>query len=122
MIEVRVEGRVRITTFSGSVDSAELLGHIDRLTGAPGFDPTLDSLVDLRALTDLAFDGKDVGEVDRRFRRAVPVGVSRRMAIVASSPITYGYARSFEGQHGDADEIRIFDDMAAARAWIGLSA
>lgn len=121
MIETRIEGRVRITTFGGAVDGAELLRHAERILNAPDYDPSLHSLVDLRGLTEVGFDSEDVGETDRRYRRAASSGVTRLLAIVATTPLTYGYARAFENQHGETDEIRIFNDMDAARAWLGMT-
>ena len=121
MIEARVEGRTRIATYRGVVDGLELRRYIEELIAAPDFDPTLDSLVDLRELSDPRFTSADVGDVDRRFRSIVPPGAHRRVAIVASAPLVYGYARAFENQHGDGDEVRIFDDMDAARTWLGLA-
>jgi hypothetical protein len=120
MIDIEVEGGVRITRFTGELTAEDLRQHAELMTRDPDYDPSLDSLADLTRLESLRFDSTDVGEVARAFRR-INQGHDRRVAIVADSPVAYGYARAYEAQHLAGDEIRIFRDPKEARAWLGLA-
>jgi hypothetical protein len=120
MIAMRIEGRVRVTELTGAVSAADLREHMRRVFEDPTFDPSLDSLVDMRGLEGVAFDSADVGEIDREWGRRTE-GVQRRLAFVTGSPVALGYARSFQLQHASAgDVIELFDDVASARRWLGL--
>ena len=120
MIDVRIEGRVRVTTFRGSLTTDELLQHAKAVLGSPDYDPSMDSLVDLSGITDLRVTTTDVGRVEADFARATQNHV-RRIAFVTTSPLTFGYARAYQTQHGETrDEVEIFEDLETARRWIGL--
>ena len=120
MIDIRIEGRVRVSTFSGALSTDELLRHAKTVLSSPDYDPSMDSLVDMSGITDLRVTTTDVGRVEADFARATQNHV-RRIAFVATSPLTFGYARAYQTQHDEAqDEVEIFEDLAAARRWIGL--
>ena len=121
MISMQVEGKVRVTELSGEVTADDLHAHMERVFSDPGFDPSLDSLVDMRGLEKVGFDSADVAEIDRAYAERAR-DFRRRLAFVPGSPVSLGYARSFELQHAsERDQVRIFDDMESARRWLGLA-
>ena len=116
MIEIHVEGRVRMTTLSGRVTGEELVAASAANLRAPDYDPTLDSLVDLRAVTSIDFSATEVTAVAGLYSE-VRKGNGQRMAVVGATPVAIGYSRAFEIQGGA--EVRQFETLEEARAWLG---
>ena len=115
MIEIHVEGRIRVTTLSGQVTGDELIrASVANLRG-PDYDPTLVSLVDLRAVTSIDFGAADVTSVAGLYSE-VRKGAPQRMAVVGATPVALGYSRAFEIQGGA--EVRQFATMEEARNWL----
>jgi hypothetical protein len=47
---------------------------------------------------------------------------TRRVAVVASTDLSYGYARMFQGFREDPNaEVQVFRTRADAKAWLGLA-
>ncbi len=122
VIEVRIEGTVRVSAFAGDI-SRELLRQFAAETMASSdYDPSMDSLVDMRDVTGLLLDEEAIGDIQRRYAELGAGRSPRRLAFVVDSPTTFGYARLFRSLHSACvDEIRIFEAMFDARRWLGLS-
>jgi hypothetical protein len=121
MIDVRTEGRVRIVTFTGELTPEELLKYSVSTVNSGSFDPGMDSLVDLRALTGMTVSSIDIGETERLFAERTR-GVHRRLAIVVGSPVTLGFARAYQIQHSESGDVtEIFNELDDARRWLGLA-
>ena len=114
----------RVAVYSGTVDDTELLGTYNALISSPGYDASLNDLVDLRAVEKLDVTGDALRELARAFALVVDRRRYRtRRAIVAPMDHVYGMARMYEILRSDApEEIRVFRDMEAARAWLGAMA
>jgi hypothetical protein len=121
--ELVAEPRARIATLSGVIDDRLLSDAYRHLLAAPGFDPGLPDLVDLRAVTRLEVTSNGLRHLIADFQLAYRHTARRRVAIVAIDNATYGMARMYELLRGvDPPEvIQVFRDHAAAMAWLGRS-
>ena len=121
LIEVRIEGRVRVSAFAGDISQEFLRTFAATTMASPDYDPSLDSLVDMRGVTTMALDRGTVGYIERDYAARGAGLTPRRLAFVVDSPTTFGYARQFSAMHsGSADEVRVFEAVFDARRWLGL--
>ena len=123
MIRFRVDAahRVRIAEFLGVVDDDELLGSYGRLVDEPGYDPTLDDLVDMRRIERLEVSSTALRRMVEMFAPLVPRDPPTRLAIVAPKDHVYGLSRMYEMLSTDTpEEIRVFREYDPAVKWLGL--
>lgn len=105
------------TTAQGALTGQEILTYFQRLREDPDFNPSYDSLIDLRGLIEHPMSTGDIKTVSgyRVFNQ------ESRRAIVAEKDVSFGMARMYEMQRGpEPDQIKVFRDMAEARRWLGL--
>ena len=107
-----------LVRLSGFVDNAELDDVRRRIREDPGFAPTDRYLVDMRAVTVLAYSSSRVRHVamTQIFRGG------QRRAIVAATDEQYGVARmfaTFAALEGEVAEV--FREWAPAVEWLGLT-
>jgi hypothetical protein len=117
-----VEG-VRHSVLSGDIGDRELVDAYRRVIAAPDFDPTLNGLVDLRAVGQLSVTASGIWELSEVLRAADWPGAPRRVAIVASSDFHFGMARmvaTLLSTGGLTTEYHAFREMREARDWLGL--
>jgi hypothetical protein len=86
-----------------------------------------DEVVDLGPVERLVVSSGDRVRAFAELASAMDVpGVSSRLAIVASSDLTYGFARMFETyremNQGAQKSVSVFRSMAAAMEWLGVPA
>lgn len=123
MIEIHYEadGRVRVQTFSGEVSAEEYVRTIRQLVDAADFDPTIDALIDLRRVTGSDITASAVRSVVGTMHSSRATA-PHKLAFVVSSALTMGYARAYQIMSDEGpEEIRIFEEMEEARAWLGLT-
>lgn len=113
----RAQGVV-LVRLSGLVDNAELDDVRRRIREDPGFAPTHRYIVDMRAVTVLAYSSSRVRHVamTQIFRGG------QRRAIVAATDEQYGVARmfaTFAALEGEVAEV--FRDWPPAAEWLGLT-
>lgn len=122
-VTVNAAERVRYSVFAGTICDADVVDVYRRTFEAPDLDPSLDGLVDLRAVRELAVTPAGLERVAMLLRKVDALGGSRRVAIVATADATFGMGRMFEAfraTRGSCTEYRVFRDMAEARQWLGL--
>ncbi|HOX07652.1 MAG TPA: STAS/SEC14 domain-containing protein [Planctomycetota bacterium] len=114
--------RVVATTFSGQISGAEILRYQQEVWGDEAvseFDVLLDFTSAVR--TDVSVE--QLRELAAR-SHVIDGAVPSRMALVAVGPIAvtgvHVYKAARESFQGCAREVRVFDRLADARAWLGL--
>ncbi|HEX6587949.1 MAG TPA: STAS/SEC14 domain-containing protein [Longimicrobiales bacterium] len=117
MYQLRIEGHIRVSTFSGPVTKEDVAQAMVQLRELDAPHAT-DALVDLTAAEKIAFDSFTVHTIaDWSNSRASGVR-PRRVAFAVADPVAYGYARAFQMLGGEGMELRIFRSVDAARAWL----
>jgi hypothetical protein len=108
--------RVVWSTGVGVLTKEDILGHMDRISNDPDFDPDFCQMADFRQITGIEFGPEDVREFAQR---SIYSSRSRR-AIVVKDDLQFGLARMFEiyrelnGETG----IRVFRTFDEAVDWI----
>jgi len=119
MLSYRIDGHRRLimATASGRLTIEQALDHLDRLTNDPEFDPSFRLLGDYRNAT---FSELTPEFLRRIVDRAVTIAAPRR-AYVVSSETQAGIvrvAKVYGELAGRSGEVRLFDDIDAATAWL----
>jgi len=113
--------RTRIATFTGVVDDAQLAEAYGGLLSQPDYDASLDDLADMRSVERLEVSTHMVRQLVDMFTPIDTLGLTTRLAIVASRDHVFGMARMYEILRSDAPEqIRVFRDYDEAIGWLGL--
>ena len=113
--------RIRVAEFSGRVNAEELLSSYSALIAAVDYDPTVDDLVDMRAVEHLELGADAVQRLVSLFIPLDGTAPPTRLAIVAPSDELFGMARMYQILRTDAPgEIEVFRDRVDADRWIGL--
>lgn len=109
---------VLVSRLWGVLTGDEIDEHRRRIRADPAFDPTLRYIVDMRALTVMAYASSRV-----RHAAAAPIfrGAQRR-AIVAATDEQYGVARMFATFAAlEGEIVEVFRDWSPAAEWLGLT-
>lgn len=113
------ERGARIATFYGMVDGDDLLRAYQGQLADPGYDATLDDLVDLRAVDGLDVSAAALRELMAMFSRVDEMGYATRLAIVAHDDLGYGLGRMYEMMRtGAPEEVCVFRDLDEALDWL----
>ncbi len=105
-----------MTSGTGILTKEDILGHMDRITKDPDFDPEFSQLIDFREITGIDFGPVEV----REFAERNIFSAKSRRAIVVKNSLHFGLARMFEihrdlnGESG----IRVFRVYEEAMDWI----
>jgi hypothetical protein len=124
-IRFRVDpaARVRFAVIEGTIGDDELVDAYAAVLGDPDFDPTLNDLVDARAVRRVDVTPVGVRRLADLVQQIDRLALPTKVAVVAPDDVAYDTARMYEalraGQHAPA-EHRVFRDMAEARQWLGL--
>ena len=109
---------VVFTLFEGRVTNEELLDHQQRLSADPDFRPTMNQIMDVRGVTEVAYTAFGVRSV------ATPrifASGSRRAIVVDAAAAAYGYVHMFQTLRSQSGEdIKIFSTVEDAHRWLGL--
>ena len=124
-IRIRVDAgaRVRHAVLEGTVDDDELVDAYAGVLADPDFDPTLNDLVDARAVRRVDVTPAGVRRLADLTQQIDRLSLPTKIAIVVPDDSAYDVARMYEAlrvsQHAPA-EHRVFRDMPEARRWLGL--
>jgi hypothetical protein len=124
-IRIRVDAaaRVRHSVLEGTVGDDELVDAYAAVLGDPDFDPTLNDLVDARAVRRVDVTPVGVRRLADLVQQIDRLALPTKVAVVAADDVSYDTARMYEAlraaQHAPA-EHRVFRDMMEARRWLGL--
>jgi hypothetical protein len=110
------ERRLVMSSGTGVLTKADILGHMDRLSKDPDFDPDFSQVSDFTQLTGINIGPEDVRQLAER---NIFSPRSRR-AFVVKDDLQFGLARMFEihrelkGETG----IRVFRTLDEALDWV----
>lgn len=110
------ERRLVLSSGTGVLTKEDIIGHMDRLSNDPDFDPDFSQLIDFTQITALEIDAEDV----RQFAKRNIFSPRSRRALVVKDDLQFGLARMFQihrelnGEEG----IRVFRSFNEALDWI----
>jgi hypothetical protein len=113
--------RVLCVRLHGEVTDEDLLGYARHVTQDLGLPPQHHELIDLRDISVPRASTPTLRRVAQMFEDAErePAGV--KVGFVATSDAAYGLARMYQALRDRSPvQMRVFRDMAGARAWLGL--
>jgi hypothetical protein len=115
---IDVRAGVVFTVFEGHVTNEDLLDHQKRMSADPDFRPTMNHVIDARAVTEVAVSAFGLRLLAARSNLAPG---SRRAIIEGDSISSYAYLRMFQTlrSHSGGD-TRIFSKVEDAHRWLGL--
>jgi hypothetical protein len=122
-ITVNTAERVRYSVFSGTINDKDLLDAYARSLQAPDFDPTLNGLVDARAVRRVDVTPAGLRHLADLIQTVDRLQLPTKVAIVAESDVAFGMARMYQSIRADGgapSEHRVFREMSEAREWLGL--
>jgi hypothetical protein len=113
-----------VVVFDGSVTDEDLLKYARHALENPDVPSGHDELIDLRAVQDGGqISSHALRRVADMFTRTDETPERTRVALVASSDVSYGLSRMYQAFRSDSPlDLRVFREMGEARAWLGLPA
>ena len=122
-----VSNCVRYTVGTGTLTDRDFVDCYAAMVADPGYDPSLDQLVDLTAVERFevtSVGARELGDLMRLSDALIPDRVRPRVAAVAASDegiaILWMY-RSVREHRGSPVKLAIFWSLDDARSWLGLS-
>ena len=116
--EVDHAHRIRRAIYRGVITEPILLGAYEELISDPGYDLTLNDLVDMRAVSRLEVGPDAVRQLVDLFAHP-GAGATNRCAIVAATDHIFGMARMYELLSSNSTEqIHVFRDIESAEQWL----
>jgi hypothetical protein len=105
-----------ISTFYGSVDSADLYRNFEEMPLDPRFHPDMDHLVDFSGVARIEVPTETIRKVAEEYR---VFSDNCRRVVVATQDLAYGLCRVYEG-YLDLPESRffLFRTLPEALAWL----
>lgn len=101
---------------SGVLTTADLLAYYAETRADPDYEPGMHRLMDLREVTQLP-SSDDIRALATFARTKAPVEKAR-MAIIASSDLTFGVSMMFKGFVGFGERLVVVRDETEAMAWL----
>ena len=109
---------VVFSVFEGHVNNEELLDHQQRMSADPEFRPTMNHVIDARAVTATSVTAFGVRLVATP---SIFAPGSRRAIIAGDASPSSGYVRMFQNLRSQSGEdIKIFSTVEDAHRWLGL--
>ena len=109
---------VVFTLVEGHVTNEELLAHQQRMSADPDFRPTMNHVIDARAVTATAVTAFGVRVLATP---SIFAAGSRRAIIAGGADNSSGYLNMFKNLRSQSGEdIRIFSTVEDAHRWLGL--
>ena len=101
---------------TGNVTAEDCMALDREMRADPGNRPEFDTLYDFSAVTGTTLSAEDIRKIARQ--ESYHTTDSHR-AVVARSPLSYGYSRMFElCKMGRAGTWRIFNERGEAERWL----
>jgi len=114
--KVDKERRLVMSCGSGALTREDILGHQERLSKDPDFDPDFSQLADVTQVTKVELSTQDMQTISQRhlFSR------HSRRAILVKNDLQFGLARMIEVYRESVDEtgLRVFRDINEALEWV----
>jgi hypothetical protein len=114
--KIEKERRLVLSSATGVITKEDFLGHMDRLSNDPDFDPDFSQVVDFTQIDALEIEPEDVRQLAER---NIFSPRSRR-AFVVKDDLQFGLARMFEIHRELRGEIgiRVFRTFDEALDWV----
>ena len=113
---IDLRGGVVHSVFEGHVTNEELLDHQQRLGADSDFRPTLNHVIDTRAVEDVSVTAFGL----RLLTTRSSLGPGSRRAIIAGDASS-SYVRMFQALRSQGGaETRVFSSVEDAHRWLGL--
>ena len=112
---IDAEAGVIYSVAEGEIVAADILGRREQLKADPLYSPDFVLLTDARS-AQYNLSGEEARSLVNSF---LATRHYSKMALVVGSG-SRGYIRMYQGWSGDDTSIRVFEDMASAREWLGL--
>ncbi len=117
-IQFKTDGGVMYSILTGRVTDEELFSHYN-LPVFQKCSPPWIEIVDGREITDMAITPEGQNKLAAIAATKINQLRGGRVAMVASTDITYGMFRMWEVQRGDINyEVRVFREIEAALNWL----
>lgn len=112
------ERRFVLSTGTGRLTKEDVLGHMNRISADPDFDPTFSQLLDFTKVTEIEFGPQEV----REFAERNIFGPRARRAVLVRTDLHFALARMFEIHRELRGEIGIgvFRTREEAMDWIAV--
>ncbi len=124
-LEVKVYDKTFCARGSGDLSTEFLLELIDKLMEVEKSHPEpLNRFMDISRMTGISIDYKRLSPFAEMRRRAIKLygDVKIKVAIYATTPVSFGMARMYETlMTMDSVEVRVFRDFNQAAEWLGVS-
>jgi len=118
--EIDFSQRLKRAVFNGVITEEVLFHSYEKLLSEPDYDPTLNDLVDMRAVERLEASSKSVRRLVELFSQPELMSTNK-LAIVAPESYIFGIARMYEIMSSETTEqIQVFRDMKDAENWLGI--
>ena len=113
---IDVRAGVVFSVFEGHVTNEELLDHQQRLAADPDFRPTLNHVIDTRAVEDVSVTAFGL----RLLTTRSSLGPGSRRAVIAGDASS-SYVRMFQILRSQSGaDIEVFSTVEDAHRWLGL--
>ena len=119
-VSYRIDPRAGVvfTVVEGSVTNEELLAHQRRMSADPKFRPTMNHVIDARAVTATAVTAFGVRVLATP---SIFAAGSRRAIIAGGANHSSGYLNMFKNLRSQSGEdIKFFSTVEDAHRWLGL--
>lgn len=117
--EIKPDQQLVVVHMSGAATREEISASRAAVAADPLFKTGFSALIDLRELTSTeALTTADIQQL-----AASTIDHMKRRAFVVRDPAAYGLIRMYDSMRMPTtrdEEIRLFDNMADAEAWLGL--
>jgi len=103
----------------GVLSDADIVCHQARLRDDPCFHPTLNQLVDARAVTEVKISAAAISKLGE----STLFSPEAKRAYVVAQDALYGLVRMYEMHQAarGSEAVRVFRDHAVALAWLGVN-
>lgn len=118
---VDVENRVVMATALGILADADLPPYLEAVTTDADVEPGFNELFDIREVTEVGITVSGIEDVADRVQGIAQYFKETKTAIVASNRNTAAVSPFYKILRTNLPStVRLFRDMVAARAWLGL--
>ena len=114
------QNRCRLARFVGVITDRELLEAFVALLRDPGYDATLNDLVDLSAVTHMGVTREGIQRLLALYDERAAEARYTRNAIIAPTDVLYGVSRMFQTLRGEGlpSEVEVFRTREDAERWM----
>jgi hypothetical protein len=112
-IRLDPDSQMVVISLQGEIGDEDLIALSRTARAYPEVGAGIDVLYDCSAVTTLAVSRELIQQLGTRARDD-----TNRVAFIASTPVAYGLARMYQIISGGEERMLIFDNEAAAMAWL----